>query len=194
MKSSNPPTQKKTRSRKVQQITDIERAIIHLAECMENPMHHEYRVRTEILEILGWEPLPKQKNKAWSNYETAENTTTAPPLSSRMVGMSAPLSATAGWTNTRHGGGSFHASVYAASTWLIWRIKQERYEKYSNHLSHREFGHSHICSRRACVCPLATIWMWRPPYPRRLCRMGQDWKLIVCILSKGLLPLITVDS
>lgn len=53
-----PPTEK--RKRKLVKLNKIEKAILFLAEYMEDPNHDQYRIKTMVLDILGLEEI-KQK-------------------------------------------------------------------------------------------------------------------------------------
>lgn len=51
-------------TKKTVKLTKVEKAILELAKFMQDPCHHDYRVHSIILDILGYESLPKTINKS----------------------------------------------------------------------------------------------------------------------------------
>lgn len=48
---------------KTVKLSKIERAILLLADYMEDPMHDEYKIKMQVLDILGYEFTPLTKKK-----------------------------------------------------------------------------------------------------------------------------------
>lgn len=52
---------KKKVSKKLRKITQIEKAIIYLAEFMENPFHDQYQIKNQVMDILGVKEVKSPK-------------------------------------------------------------------------------------------------------------------------------------
>ncbi|MES2060234.1 MAG: hypothetical protein V4438_04355 [Patescibacteria group bacterium] len=57
-------TKPKSKER-IAKLSKVEKAIVYLAEMMQDPMHDQYRIRAQVIDILGyeWQPLPSTKPK-----------------------------------------------------------------------------------------------------------------------------------
>ena len=51
------------KTRKIYKLNRIEKAILHLADLLEDPMHDQYKVRLMIMDILGLELTPPHEDK-----------------------------------------------------------------------------------------------------------------------------------
>lgn len=47
-------------------LTKVQKAILLLANYMEDPMHHDYRVQNHVLDILGLELVPTKSKRTKS--------------------------------------------------------------------------------------------------------------------------------